>query len=164
MRPEQWLWGSILNIDYSWWSLPSALGTDPGCSTPVIGKGLYQGQPWSNVSQTTGVWPSTNVVQGPDEDVNWMIGFDSGAASDQAYTLFPNHPSGLTSTITDAVFGPIDPNNNPTATTGAGAVMPYFALDYFHIKQPTILAETYWKMGYSAGYFGCFPGKYAGNA
>ena len=80
----------------------------------------------------------------------------------QAYTLFPDQAGGLSSTITNALFKPIDPDNNPTVTTGAGAVMPYFALDYFRIKSPIIRTKSSWPEGY-VEQPGCFPGKYAGG-
>jgi hypothetical protein len=61
---------------------------------------------------------------------DWIIGLDSGAANNTGFAHWNQNSGGLTPAVTNAIFDPVDPTSGPTATTGAGVIMPYFALNY----------------------------------
>ena len=156
---QQWLWGTLLAPEYTAWSVPTLLQANPACNVFFKGKGWWTGQPWGGVSPTTNTWASSSGEGSANTTADWIIGLDSGAANNTGFARWNQNGGGLTPAVTNAIFGPVDPTSGPTATTGAGAIMPYFALNYLPIKAIPVMPESDWHFGTSGGN-GCYPNKY----
>ena len=125
---QQWLWGTILASAYSEWTAPSTYGISPACNIETS-HGMWVGQPWQNLDAATGSWQSiTNSATGLTP-TNWLIGL--GVSGDLPVA---SKVSGLPPAISKPVFAPVDPTTMPTTTSGAGAIQPYFGLNYLPIN------------------------------
>jgi len=135
---QQYLWGTILASAYSAWVVPANLGTSPFCANSSS-----IGSPWENLS-STGSWPST-AGSGPGRSsTNWLLGFDNqsgqwGWANNDGKGGL--NDAGLPGTISDPLFGRVTGSGGPSATADAGAIMPYFALDYLPIKSVPVASK-----------------------
>jgi hypothetical protein len=151
---QQWLWGTMLAPAYTAWVLPSVDTNNPDCSSP---KGAI-GHPWSNNSPS-GTWPSSIGVGSKHTSWNWFLGYDSQASGNWGFVAGNWQwlsATGLPGTITNPLFGqPVDPNAAPSATSNAGAIMPYFALNYLPIKFAPEMPQQYW--GQNPNHSGCQP-------
>jgi hypothetical protein len=139
---EQWLWGSELATAYTVWTAPSTVSANPYCTNKG---GTSGGHPFANLSGTTGSFPS---LASDWSATNWILGYDNQAKGGWGWAV-PNNDwlneTGLPSAVTNAMFGqPINANQAPTPTTNAGAVMPYFALDYLPFKPLPIAPQAQW--------------------
>jgi hypothetical protein len=146
---QQWLWGTELSTAYSEWVVPQYFGWSPTCSVDD-----NSGDPWMNVQNNPAAQWITGIGSDfPSVTSHWLLGYDS-AASDPSKTLSFAIPTRngtspvladgtIPSTITDPLFGsPVSPTTAPSATANAGAIMPYFALDYLHFKTPPLIPNT----------------------
>ena len=151
---QQWLWGTILAPAYTTWVLPTVDTNNPDCSSP---KGAI-GHPWSNNSPS-GTWSSSIGVGSNHTSWNWYLGYDSQASGNWGFVQGNWQwlsATGLPSTITDPLFGqPVDPNTAPSATSNAGAIMPYFALNYLPIKFAPQMPQQDWSQ--NPTHSGCQP-------
>jgi hypothetical protein len=156
---EQWLWGTDLSTAYSEFVWPDSLGWSPSCS--VNG---YVGDPFFSFTQnTSGQWKSTeepNAGWWPNVGINspasrWHLGLDwdtadptrtdSYAAGYDVGTVPTLKDVSIPSSITDPLFNPaVSATQAPSASAPAGAVMPYFALNYLEFKRPAVSDVSTW--------------------
>ena len=82
----------------------------------------------------------------------WLLGYDSDTkSSTNQWSWAVNDGShgyadiGLPLAITDPLFGqPVAGSEAPSVTANAGAIMPYFALDYARVKNLDLIPESKW--------------------
>jgi hypothetical protein len=140
---QQWLWGTELAPAYTAWAVPQVFGWNPTC---VAGENI--GEPWSSLA-ASGQW--TSAVAGSGQIWHWLLGYDDDTAStsDNWGWAVKNgvwlNDTSLPATITDPLFGlPVNGTAAPSVTANAGAIMPYFALDYLDIKATPQIPEDDW--------------------
>jgi hypothetical protein len=153
---QQWLWGTLLAPAYSAWRFPVSWGNNPQCDNETHG-----GYPWQNLDDS-GRW-----LTGPDGTsypaIYWLLGYDSDTASStDQWSWVSNNGShgyneiGLPPSITDPLFGqPVSGTAAPSVTANAGAIMPYFALDYLQVKNLDLIPESHWDQNPTVN--GCEP-------
>ncbi|RKQ93011.1 hypothetical protein C8N24_2870 [Solirubrobacter pauli] len=138
----QWLWGTMLGTAYSAYSADPSIGTNPYCSANMGAAG----HPFSNLTGG-GQWPSSG-TDGTTTPANWLLGMDNGSGEGWATRdgMTDNLKQiGMPPTLTNPVFGlPVSTTTDPSATTNAGAMMPYFALDYLRIKSLPLAPQNQW--------------------
>jgi hypothetical protein len=156
---QQWLWGTELASTYSAWSVPKALGYSPDC----MGKGNNEpfGQPW-NALAPSGQWRSGIGVGSANQVSHWLLGLDTDTSdkTDQWGWTWPNgtrlNDISLPKSITDPLFGmPVSGTTAPSVAANAGAIMPYFALDYLNIKNANVMPQSAWSQ--NPAHTGCDP-------
>jgi hypothetical protein len=157
---QQWLWGTMLSKDYSVWVVPRVFGYSPTCSD----KSEHFGDPWASYAPNgnNGTWISSIGVGAANQSSHWLLGYDSDTKtpSDNWSWSIPNkqflNDGSLPSSITDPLFGlPVSSTNAPSVTTNAGAIAPYFQLDYFSIKFPPQMPQSAWSQNPNKN--GCEP-------
>ena len=159
---QQWLWGTELASTYSVWVVPRVFGYSPECASS---DGVSVGYPWDEL-QPSGAWISGIGVGGGHDDWHWLLGYDSDTTNPSDSTSFEIknghgfNDISLPGSITNTLFGrPISSTTEPSVTANAGALMPYFALDYLGFKWPPEMAQTHWSLNPNTS--GCEP--HAGN-
>src|SRR5262249_39074924 len=128
---QEWLWGTILAAGYTEYYGPQGLLMNPGCELVPGGQSWpTDGYPFGNMDFSR-IWPSSIGVGSANGVAYWWPGL-------KAKNSIYNDNISLTKSITDTLFGTIDPNVQPTAMTDpnhksagpVGAIAPYFWLDY----------------------------------
>jgi hypothetical protein len=134
---QRYLWGTMLAPAYSTWVNQGLWGASPWCRSS---DGDTIGHPFENIDQPTGSWVSGIGTGGNHSDWVWSLGLDLkggtnvwGWQNEDKSTGYLKD-SGMPPSLTQQLFGAIDPTKAPTAQSNAGAVMPYFALDYLPVK------------------------------
>jgi hypothetical protein len=115
---KQFLWGAILGSSYAEWYAPHGLlPTNPKCYWTT---GPFT--PFGNMD-ATGLWTGPSPANAWSD---WWIGQNMPT---NAFQNLARDNTGLSSSITDNLFAPIDTTVPPmsSTSTGIGAVMPYFA-------------------------------------
>jgi hypothetical protein len=146
---QQWLWGTELSTAYTEWVVPRYFGWSPTCSV-----GENSGDPfWNGQSNPAAQWIAGYGADFPNETSHWILGYDSDAANASNTLSFAIDSrngtvpiladASIPTSLTKPLFGwPVSPTTAPSATANAGAVMPYFALDYLHFKTPPLIPDT----------------------
>jgi hypothetical protein len=111
---RQFLWGTIMAPAYVNWSSPTMLGTNPICIYNSQGEAV----PFQNVDASAR-WQSGDNYWFPALGTTRMIETKSNV--------------GLPKSVTDTIFAKVDPSVTPTTDLDAGAMNPYFALDYLSL-------------------------------
>jgi hypothetical protein len=122
---------------YTAWVNEGLWGANPWCRSS---DGDTIGHPFENIDVATGSWVSGIGTGGNHSDWVWDLGIDLkggtnvwGWENEDKSTDYLRD-TGMPPSMTQQIFGAIDPTKTPSATTTVGAVMPYFALDYLPIK------------------------------
>jgi hypothetical protein len=134
---QRYLWGTMLAPAYTTWVNQGLWGASPWCRSS---DGDTIGHPFENIDPATGSWVSGIGTGGNHTDWVWSLGIDNKGGTNAWGWEIEDKSSGylkdagMTPSLTHQIFGAIDPTKAPSAKSNAGAVMPYFALDYLPIK------------------------------